>query len=117
MVYLTTRDVIHSFNIPIMRVKQDALPGKVIPVWFVPTEANAAQDKQGEWQDRLRFDASSGSAGTPDDTYRWDIPCAELCGWGHYRMIGRVYVHRTQQDFLDWLDHAAKAAHARSGSR
>jgi cytochrome c oxidase subunit 2 len=47
VVFLTTRDVIHSFNIPVMRVKQDALPGKVIPVWFVPTQPNTARVGDG----------------------------------------------------------------------
>jgi cytochrome c oxidase subunit 2 len=115
VVSLTTRDVIHSFNIPIMRVKQDALPGKVIPVWFKATKANTAFDeKTNQWVDRRRFE---GGKAVEDRNYRWDIPCAELCGWGHYRMIGRVYVHETADDFLRWLVDAEKAAHARSGSR
>jgi cytochrome c oxidase subunit 2 len=113
VVYLTTRDVIHSFNIPIMRVKQDALPGKVIPVWFKATESNTAFDEKTQtWVDRR-----PGGKATEDKTYRWDIPCAELCGWGHYRMIGRVYVHETREDFLNWLEAAEKVSHARSGSR
>jgi cytochrome c oxidase subunit II len=37
IVYLSTKDVIHSFNIPLLRVKQDAIPGQRIPIWFVPT--------------------------------------------------------------------------------
>jgi cytochrome c oxidase subunit II len=116
VVYLTTRDVIHSFNIPVMRVKQDALPGKTIPVWFVATKANTAKDeKTGEYVDRRRFD-ESGKA-QEDRAYRWDIPCAELCGWGHYRMIGRVYVHNTQEEFLDWLEQAEKRGHATTGPR
>jgi cytochrome c oxidase subunit 2 len=40
LVHLTTRDVIHSFYLPNLRLKQDALPGKVIPVWFEATEPN-----------------------------------------------------------------------------
>lgn len=115
VVYLTTRDVIHSFNIPVMRVKQDALPGKMIPVWFVANAANTAKDeKTGDYVDRQRFE---GSTHTLDEAYRWDIPCAELCGWGHYRMIGRVYVHNTKEEFLDWLDGATKRAHATTGPR
>src|SRR6059058_5700955 len=38
--YLRTRDVGHSFFVPAMRVKQDALPGRTIPLWFEPTESN-----------------------------------------------------------------------------
>jgi cytochrome c oxidase subunit 2 len=85
LVHLSTRDVIHSFNLPQLRVKQDALPGKLIPVWFRPTKANV--DENGKiMKDRV-----------------WDIPCAELCGWGHARMIGRLFVHETKEDFLHWL--------------
>jgi cytochrome c oxidase subunit II len=125
VVYLSTRDVIHSFNIPVMRVKQDALPGKVIPVWFVPTRANTALDKnwldekagtyvKKEYVDQINFSARGP---VTDPSYRWDIPCAELCGWGHYRMIGRVYVHETDRDFLGWLEQAESEAHASSGPR
>src|SRR6266849_3943626 len=35
---LTTKDVIHSFNLPAFRVKHDAIPGISIPVWFVPVK-------------------------------------------------------------------------------
>jgi heme/copper-type cytochrome/quinol oxidase subunit 2 len=38
LVYLTTKDVIHSFGIPLLRVKQDAIPGQNIPLWFKATK-------------------------------------------------------------------------------
>jgi cytochrome c oxidase subunit 2 len=41
IVYLTSKDVIHSFGIPYLRVKQDAIPGQRIPLWFVPTKTSA----------------------------------------------------------------------------
>ena len=67
---LNSRDVIHSFFVPQFRLKQDALPGHQIPVWF---EA----DKEGIY----------------------DLICAELCGWGHYKMAGRVrVVSKTEYD-------------------
>lgn len=66
---LRSRDVIHSFFVPEFRLKQDALPGHTIPVWF-----NA--QKEGIY----------------------DLVCAELCGWGHYKMAGRVRV-LSQADF------------------
>ncbi len=37
IIYLTTKDVIHSFGLPLLRVKQDAIPGERIPIWFIPT--------------------------------------------------------------------------------
>ena len=50
VVQLSTKDVIHSFNSAHMRVKQDALPGKVIPVWFKPIDYNyeAIPDTEGK---------------------------------------------------------------------
>jgi cytochrome c oxidase subunit II len=94
-VYLKTRDVIHSFFLPNMRIKQDALPGKTIPVWFHPDDFNTKwdEDKQ-EW------------AMIKDK--EWELACAELCGWGHYKMRGKLYVHETKADYEKWLSQAQK---------
>jgi cytochrome c oxidase subunit II len=78
VVHLTSEDVIHSFFVPEFRVKQDAVPGLTINVWFQAT-------KTGEYE----------------------IGCAELCGMGHYRMRARVFVH-TPDEFNAWLVQAAK---------
>jgi len=103
LVHLTTRDVIHSFYLPNMRLKQDALPGKVIPVWFEATEANTKfNEETGKWQDG--YDPSKGTWEHHEQI--WELVCAELCGWGHYKMQGRLYVHKTKEDFMDWLKHA-----------
>lgn len=59
--YLKTQDVQHSFFCPELRVKQDAVPGKAIPVWM--------------------------EASNPD---HYSLTCTELCGWGHYKMKARV---------------------------
>lgn len=69
---LTAEDVIHSFFLPEFRVKQDAVPGMEIPVWFQAT-------RTGEFV----------------------LGCAELCGLGHYRMRGTVTVH-TAEEFDAW---------------
>lgn len=66
---LTSRDVIHSFFVPALRVKQDVLPGRSIDIWF---EARAP--------------------GGPGDLGEHEILCAELCGWGHYKMAGKLRV-------------------------
>jgi cytochrome c oxidase subunit 2 len=60
---LKSMDVIHSFFLPHMRVKQDAMPGMTIETWFVPKLAGA-----------------------------YDLACAEHCGLGHYRMRGQAHV-------------------------
>jgi cytochrome c oxidase subunit 2 len=73
IVQLSAKDMIHSFGVPAMRVKQDAIPGMTIPVWFTPTIA-------GEFE----------------------IACSQLCGLGHYRMRGVVRV-LTEPEFQTWL--------------
>ena len=108
VVNLSTKDVIHSFNLPHMRVKQDALPGKVIPVWFKPIDYNVvpiAKNGKKSWEYRDGINADTGKPKNPD--YVWEIACAELCGWGHYRMIGRALVHKDEGDFESWLETAA----------
>jgi cytochrome c oxidase subunit 2 len=112
VVQLSTKDVIHSFNIPTMRVKQDALPGKTIPVWFKPIASNVTQIKEGGHVVRWEDGGGRDETGKPaDPSLVWEIACAELCGWGHYRMIGRLYVHETEADFVAWLEHAARQQH------
>jgi cytochrome c oxidase subunit 2 len=71
-VTLQSKDVIHSFFIPTVRLKQDILPGRTIRAWFNAT-------KPGEYE----------------------IPCAELCGFGHSGMLGMLIVH-TAEDYDRW---------------
>src|SRR5580658_2971811 len=40
VIEITTKDVIHSFFLPVMRVKQDAIPGMLIPIHFIPTKTS-----------------------------------------------------------------------------
>ncbi|HJT78130.1 MAG TPA: cytochrome c oxidase subunit II [Gemmataceae bacterium] len=93
-VYLKTRDVIHSFFLPNMRVKQDALPGKTIPVLVESHEG----DHNVEWDE---------AAGKWKVLETWELACAELCGWGHYKMQGRLFVHKDKADYDRWLKQAA----------
>jgi len=59
LLQLSSKDVIHSFFLPLMRVKQDIIPGMAIPVWFTPIKGGKSE-----------------------------IACSQLCGLGHYRMRG-----------------------------
>jgi cytochrome c oxidase subunit II len=77
IIRLTSKDVIHSFNLPFMRVKQDTIPGLEVPVHFRPTRAS----------------------GGP---VPWEIACAQLCGLGHYRMKGLYYVE-SKADLDTWM--------------
>jgi len=90
LIYLSTLDVIHSFFLPQMRIKQDAIPGMVIPIWF---QAAAT---------------TPPSADNPARKEVWNIACAQLCGNSHYRMKG-TYEVLSQEDFETWLaDNAPK---------
>lgn len=91
-IFLKTRDVLHSFGIPNFRQMQDALPGKTIPMWLEATDANT------------RFDARTNAWVIADRKKEWEIACKELCGNGHYRMRGLVYVHETEEDYRKWLE-------------
>jgi cytochrome c oxidase subunit 2 len=87
--HISSKDVIHSFNQPHMRVKQDAVPGMSIPLWWVPTVTTADM--------RERLD---------DPEFQYEIACAQLCGNSHYSMRGFVTVH-TQEEFDAWLAEEA----------
>jgi cytochrome c oxidase subunit 2 len=118
-VHLSTRDVIHSFNLPNFRVKQDALPGKLIPVWFRTVDSKKDRPTFNcKWDDAKRryIDGINPNTKQEDIEYVYDIACAELCGWGHYRMIGRVFVHETQDDFRKWLIRAEEQHRSRDGN-
>ncbi len=80
IVYLTSKDVVHSFTLPQMRVKQDAIPGSVQVVWFTPTR-----------------------------TGDWEVVCSQLCGLAHYRMRG-LYTVQSDADFRAWLATGGRGA-------
>jgi len=71
-VALKSQDVIHSFYVPQFRMKQDAVPGRNIVTWFEATKPG-----------------------------KYELPCAELCGFGHSGMKGWVYVH-TPEEYQKW---------------
>ncbi len=119
LVHLSTIDVQHNLNIPHFRIKQDALPGKIIPVWFRPTKANTLKvEKHGKWFDGIvwnndnpEFKLDKKGRPIPNKSRVWQIACAELCGRWHYHMIGKVYVHPSEEDFLEWLEKAYEDQH------
>jgi cytochrome c oxidase subunit 2 len=73
LIELRSIDVIHSFFIPVMRLKQDAVPGKPMPVWFKPTKIGT-----------------------------WEIMCAQLCGNNHTTMRANIVV-LSQADYDAWV--------------
>jgi cytochrome c oxidase subunit 2 len=72
-VVLRSTDVIHSFFLPNLRLKQDVVPGREIEAWFEAEKAG-----------------------------KYEIPCAELCGFGHSGMKGWLYVH-PPEEYERWV--------------
>jgi cytochrome c oxidase subunit II len=81
-VLLKSKDVIHSFFVPVLRLKQDAVPGRTIQAWFQATKAGT-----------------------------YEIPCAELCGFGHSGMLGHLTVYEPQ-DYEKWVNDEWPQQHA-----
>ena len=71
---LESRDVMHDFSVPVFRLKQDSIPGRVISGWFEST-------KTGEY----------------------DIQCAEMCGLGHGIMGARIFIQSPEQH-AKWIE-------------
>jgi cytochrome c oxidase subunit II len=90
IVKIRSKDVIHSFNVPEFRVKQDAIPGLTIPIWFIPNVTTAEM--------RTR-------TGNPE--FQYEIACAQLCGLGHYRMRAYVTV-LSPEEFQKWMADKVK---------
>jgi len=78
IVELSSKDVIHAFALPNMRMQQDAIPGQLIPIWF-----------------------------TPIKTGTYEIICGQLCGLGHYSMKGTLVVDNPPE-YQAWLKERAE---------
>lgn len=76
---LKATDVLHDFSVPVLRLKQDAIPGRVIRGWFNAT-------KNGEF----------------------DIQCAEMCGIGHGIMGAKIHIQSTD-DHAAWIKQNSKS--------
>ncbi len=79
---LQSTDVLHSFSVPVFRLKQDSVPGRTITGWFKPTR-----------------------------TGEFDIQCAEICGIGHGIMAARIHVDTAEQHH-QWLAQNSAIADA-----
>ncbi len=93
MIHLSSMDVIHSFGIPEMRVKQDAIPGMTIPFFFTPTMTS------DEFLTNIK--------GTVREGMGYEIACAQLCGNSHYFMRGYVTID-TESQYNSWLVEQAE---------
>jgi cytochrome c oxidase subunit 2 len=84
---LEARDVLHSFSVPVFRLKQDAVPGRIITGWFEATKTGA-----------------------------FDIQCAEICGIGHGVMAGRIVIETAEQH-IAWMKERSPATLVAVASR
>ena len=80
MLNIGTKDVIHNYSIVPMRIQQDAIPGREIPMWFTPIK--------------------------PLETY---VVCGQLCGEGHGNMIGSMEVV-TPEEYDPWAKTQSETA-------
>src|SRR6058998_791510 len=83
---LSSKDVIHDYFLPAMRIAGDAIPGSLIPIWFTPIKT-----------------------GTDE------VICGQLCGLGHYGMKGTLVVD-TPQDYESWLKERAELSGGTQGA-
>jgi cytochrome c oxidase subunit 2 len=84
---LVSRDVLHSFSVPVFRLKQDAIPGRTITGWFEATQ-----------------------------TGNFDIQCVEICGVGHALMPGRIVIE-TPEQHAAWVAQNAPVTLAAAAPR
>lgn len=102
----TSIDVIHSFFLPYMRLKQDLVPGMQIKVWFdasKTTEQMRDPEKFGlEGRARPKMTMLDPKMIRKEREWNYPIVCAELCGIQHYQMWGRVFVV-TDAEYDAWL--------------
>ena len=84
---LESKDVVHSFSVPVFRLKQDVIPGRVITGWFTPTKTGS-----------------------------YDIQCTEICGIGHALMPARIVIG-TKDQHAAWMAENAPVAVASAAVR
>ena len=124
LVQVTSMDVIHSFSLPVMRVKQDAVPGLSVPIGFEAKMTTMAFKKEEYARnpakyDELRAADPRGDAAPPAGP--WWVPdhqlaCAQLCGAQHYKMFGQFYI-LSKEDFADLKTEADFGAWSRKFRR
>src|ERR1700681_2984724 len=78
IIELSSKDVLHNFALPNMRMAQDAIPGQIIPMWFKPIK-----------------------------TGNYEVVCGQLCGLGHYGMKGMLVVDNPAE-YQAWLKERAE---------
>lgn len=100
LIKLTSQDVIHSFFAPVLRIKQDAVPGYIVNVWFDVRRATLVGPDGHYATDPLA-----------DDDEVYEVACAELCGPEHSSMRARMKA-MPRAEWEKWV--AAQSAEAKA---
>ena len=103
-VKITSRDVLHNFDLPHFRVKMDAVPG--MPTYFVFTPTITTEEYRQRLKNypeyQLPSDPSEPEGPQKWETFEYELACAELCGKGHFSMRYLVKVV-SQEEYDAWL--------------
>ena len=98
---MESSDVLHSFSIPVFRIKQDVIPGRIITSWFESKDfatVKAAKDAMN-----ARQGDSGALMGADEAGYAsFDLQCTEMCGVGHGIMSAKVFIH-SKGDYDNWV--------------
>jgi cytochrome c oxidase subunit 2 len=106
---MDAKDVIHSFWVPAMRVKQDLIPGRTTEVRFDPIATDEGfpyrRDENGNMvtlsvEDAKLTAEQAREKGVGDRFIIYPLRCTELCGSGHGNMITDVYLYEDEQSYL-----------------
>jgi cytochrome c oxidase subunit 2 len=92
---MRSRDVIHSFFAPALRTKRDIVPGRDTRLAFVIDPADLP----------LGFGEATGPGSRGEAML--GLECAELCGFGHAAMVGRIRV-LGDEALTGWLTACAE---------
>ena len=87
LIHVTSKDVIHNFALPHMRIAQDAIPGQIVPMWFKAIKPG-----------------------------NYEVICGQLCGLGHYSMKGMLVVDNPS-DYQAWLKERVELSGSQTAPR
>lgn len=140
-IWLRTLDVLHSFTMPNLRLKQDTLPGKTIPMWFNAEKSNCRfvlKTRSGGREVPVVLDGNEVKVRMPGSEEAvalaglvvaqlrgelvtsgnkkdaWEIACQELCGGRHFAMRGKLWIHENEQSYYAWLRYTRGQQQART---
>ncbi len=102
-VRITSKDVLHNFDLPHFRVKMDAIPG--LPTYFVFTPTTTTEEYRLRLKETPEYQALLDPIDPESpllwEAFNYELACAELCGSGHYSMK-RIVKIVEQEEYDAW---------------